>query len=107
MTDNTNQNPAMRLTWLDEGRRTQHPPNPAYPNDIEVDCSGGAAVTCTQTLPYPAKGCGQYFLVCETCGRTILITATGQPDDPRSVKIACKTTQRPAAPGERSGVINL
>jgi hypothetical protein len=90
MTGATDPNPAMRVTWLDERRRPQHPPNPTYPNGIEVDCSGGAAITCTQALPYPAKGCGRYFLVCEACGRTILITATGQADDPRSVKVACK-----------------
>jgi hypothetical protein len=80
----------MRVTWLDDVRRPQHPPNPAYPNGIEVDCSGGAAVTCTQALPYPAKGCGQYLVACETCGLTIIVTATGQTDDPRSVKVACK-----------------
>lgn len=90
MTATTDRHPGMRVTWLDERRRPQHPPDPAYPHGIEVDCSGGAEVTCTQALPYPAKGCGQYFLVCEICGRTILITATGQVDDPRSVKVACK-----------------
>lgn len=90
MTGTADRNPAMRVTWVDERRQPRHPPNPAYPNGIEVDCSGGAAVTCTQALAYPAKGCGQYFLVCETCGRTILVTATGRADDPRSVKVACK-----------------
>jgi hypothetical protein len=94
MTGTTDRIPAMRVTWLDEGRRPQYPPNPIYPNGIEVDCSDGAAVTCTQALPYPAKGCGKYFLVCETCGRTILITATGQADDPRSVKVACKIGEK-------------
>jgi hypothetical protein len=90
MTGKTGRNPAIKVTWLDERRAPQHPANPAYPNGIAVDCSGGTAVTCTQALPYPAKGCGQYFVVCETCGLTILITTTGQADDPRSVKVACK-----------------
>jgi hypothetical protein len=85
---------AMRVTWLDERRKAQHPPNPAYPNGIDVDCAGGAEMSCTKRLPYPAKGCGQYLVVCETCGRTIIITAAGLPDDPRSVKIACKLGPR-------------
>jgi hypothetical protein len=90
MTSEPGRNLAIRVTWLDEERRPQYPLNPAYPNGIEVDCSDGAKVTCTQSLPYPAKGCGQYLLVCETCGLKIIVTATGREDDPRSVKVACK-----------------
>lgn len=87
-------NPAMRLTWLDEERHPQHPANPAYPNGIDVDCSEGAKITCTQALPYPAKGCGQYLLACGRCGLTIIITAAGRADDPRSVKVACKAVKK-------------
>jgi hypothetical protein len=90
MTVGARRNPAMRVTWLDDGRRPQYLANPLYPNGVDVDCSGGAKITCTQALPYPANGCGQYFLVCDTCRRTILISATGRADDPRSVKVACK-----------------
>jgi hypothetical protein len=90
MTGQTRRNPAIRVTWLDEGREAQHPANPAYPNGVDVDCSGGASMTCTQPLPYPAKHCGQYLVVCEACRRTVIITAAGRADDPRSVKIACK-----------------
>jgi hypothetical protein len=81
----------MLVTWLEEERRPRHPANPAYPKGIDLDCSGGAKVTCTETLPYPAKGCGQHLVACEICGRKVVITATGRADDPRSVKIACKT----------------
>jgi len=94
MTDQTHRNPAMKVAWLDEGRHAHHPADPAYPNGIDVDCSGGASLTCTQPLPYPAERCGQYFIVCEACGRTVIITAAGRRDDPRSVTIACKRTQR-------------
>lgn len=90
MTATPIRNPAIRVTWLDEEREAQHPTNHAYPNGIDVDCSGGAKKTCTQPLPYPAKGCGQHLLVCETCGLKVVITATGRTDDPRSVKVACK-----------------
>lgn len=90
MTTEPGRNLAIRVTWLDETRTPQHPANPAYPNGIDVDCSGGVRVTCTQALPYPARGCGQYLLVCNKCGLTVVITATGRADDPRSVTVACK-----------------
>ena len=82
----------MKVAWLDKDRKPQHPPNSAYPAD--VDCSGAAKMTRTQLLPYPAKACGQYLVVCETCGRTIIITAAGLSDDPHSVKVACKLVNR-------------
>ena len=94
MTGQARQKPAIRVTWLDEGREAQYPANPVYPNGIDVDCSDGASITCTQPLPYPAERCGQYLLVCEACGRTIIVTAAGRADDPRSVKIACKARVR-------------
>ena len=94
MTRHVRGNPAIRVTWLDEGRRSQFPANPNYPNGIDLDCSGDAKVTCTQALPYPATGCGQYLLVCERCGLKLIITATGRADDPRSVKMACKNGKK-------------
>jgi hypothetical protein len=84
----------MKVTWLGEARKPQYPANPAYPNGVDVDISGGATKACEQPLPYPAKGCGQYLVVCETCGQKIIITATGRSDDPRSVRIACKITHK-------------
>ena len=93
MTGQACRNQPIRVTWLDEGREAQHPANPAYPSGIDVDCSGGASTTCTQPLPYPAERCGQFLVICEACGRTVIITAAGRADDPRSVKIACKRKQ--------------
>jgi hypothetical protein len=90
MIDPARRNQVIRVTWLDGGRQAQPPPNPTYPRGIDVDCSDGAELTCTQALPYPAKGCGQHLVACEMCGRRIIITATGQTDDPRSVTIACR-----------------
>lgn len=80
----------MMVTWHDAGRDPQNPPNPAYPNGIDLDCSAGAQATCTEPLPYPAKRCGQYLVACATCGQRIVVTTAGRTDDPRSVKIACK-----------------
>jgi hypothetical protein len=77
--------------WIDRGREPQCKPNPKYPNGIDADISDGAAVTCTADLPYPARRCGIYIVECETCGMRFGVTTAGRPDDPRSVKLACKT----------------
>jgi hypothetical protein len=89
----------MKVMWFDEGFEPKRPPNPSYPNGVDVDCSGCAEATCTQPLPYPAERCGQYLVVCETCGKTIVMTTAGRPDDPRSVKVACKIVKRRANRG--------
>jgi C4-type Zn-finger protein len=41
-------------------------------------------------LPYPAKRCGIYLVVCERCGYSAAITTAGRPDDPRKVTLPCK-----------------
>lgn len=79
-----------RITWHDAGREPQCPPDPAHPKGIDIDISLGAAQTCQTPLPYPAKRCGQYFIACETCGLTGVVTTAGRPDDPRSIRVACK-----------------
>jgi hypothetical protein len=78
------------VDWIDAGREPQFPPNPAYPKGIDLDLSSGAMIACIKNLPYPAKRCGHYLITCKTCGNRIVVTTAGRPDDPRSVKIACK-----------------
>jgi hypothetical protein len=41
-------------------------------------------------LPYPAKRIGHYRIECELCGLRVACTTAGRPDDPRSIRIACK-----------------
>ncbi len=77
-----------KLTWEDHGREPQCPPNPAYPDGIDVDASFGKT-SCIARLPYPAKRCGLYVVECEICGIRVGITTAGRPDDPRSVKVPC------------------
>jgi hypothetical protein len=84
------QEPQWRIRWLDRGRDPQVAPNPAYPEGIDLDISGGAAQTCTTPVPYPARRCGYYALRCQRCGWQGVITTAGRPDDPRSVTVACK-----------------
>jgi hypothetical protein len=78
-----------RVTWYDRGRSPQYPSNADYPSGIDVDVSGGAAVTCTESLPHPAKRCGYYLVECVTCGLGVALTTAGRADDPRSVKMPC------------------
>lgn len=80
----------MKIEWIDGGREPKCPPNPAHPNGIDIDASGGAEAACGAELrPYPAPRCGHFLVTCETCGQSMAITTAGRPDDPRSVKIAC------------------
>jgi hypothetical protein len=82
--------PKHRVEWLDRGREPQYPPNPAYPEGIDVDLSDGAERACTVALPYPARRIGAYIVTCSTCGLRVGLTTAGRPDDPRSVRLACK-----------------
>jgi hypothetical protein len=81
--------PQWKITWIDCGRDPQHPPNPAYPEGIDLDMSMGLSARCTTPLPYPARRCGFYSVHCRTCGFTGLLTTAGHPNDPRSVTVAC------------------
>lgn len=81
------------IRWHDGGREPQCAPDPAYPEGIDVDASGGAVARCKTALPYPARRCGVYLVHCRLCGFRGAITTAGRPDDPRSVTVACK---RPA-----------
>lgn len=83
----------MKIAWHDRGREPKCAPNPDFPMGKDLDVSDGATATCTASLPYPAKRCGIYTVECPTCGLTIGVTTAGRPDDPRSVKLACKTAQ--------------
>jgi hypothetical protein len=87
---------AITVNWVDGEREPKCTPNPAYPKGIDLDCSDGAAATCKSDLPYPAKRCGYFTVHCDTCGQTIVITTAGRPDDPRSIKMACKLSGRKA-----------
>jgi hypothetical protein len=78
------------VRWVDAGREPQCQPNPNYPKGIDMDCSEGAQATCTIRLPYPARRCGYYHIMCETCGLSVACTTAGRPDDPRSIKLACQ-----------------
>jgi hypothetical protein len=77
------------VRWLDSGREPRCPPNPAWPNGIDIPAVQ-AGLFCKVALPYPARRCGTYFISCDKCGTTIGVTTAGRPDDPRSVEINCR-----------------
>jgi hypothetical protein len=82
----------MTLTahWVDRARDPKNAPDPAFPLGIDLDMSEGAKVSCWTALPYPARRCGYYVILCDECGLKALATTAGRPDDPRSVRLACK-----------------
>lgn len=82
--------PQFHITWHDSGREPQCAPNPLYPDGMTVDISNGARITCVTPLPYPARRCGYYSVECHTCHLKAAITTAGRPDDPRSLRMACK-----------------
>lgn len=80
----------MIINWIDSGREPQCAPDPAYPNGMDLDLSNGKIPACITELPYPAKRIGYYKVECDICGRCVSFTTAGRPDDPRTVKFACK-----------------
>lgn len=80
----------LKVEWVDLKREPQCVPNPAYPEGIDLDASLGAAMTCSTVLPYPSRRCGLFVVTCDACNLKVVITTAGRPDDPRSVKVACK-----------------
>jgi hypothetical protein len=79
-----------KIDFRSHNRKATCAPDPAYPHGIDVDMTDGAKVACLAMLPYPAACCGLWIVECQTCGKRAGITAAGRPDDPRSLKLACK-----------------
>lgn len=77
------------VLWYDSGLEPRVRFNPAHPDGIDVDGSGGASKTCKVDLPYPAARCGTYQIRCRECGLSVGVTTAGRIDDPRSVKLPC------------------
>lgn len=78
------------VKWIDRGRAPTQRPDPMYPRGVDVDT--GQRPACSTVLPYPAPRVGMWWVECRACGTTMLVTAAGRQDDPRSVAVACKQT---------------
>lgn len=77
------------ITWIDSGREPKCEPDPAFPHGVIADLAGGHHTTCMFDLPYPAKRCGMYRIVCGKCGFRVGVTTAGRPDDPVAVILPC------------------
>lgn len=78
------------IDWHDSGREPQVKPNPAYPTGIDVVGVKPGELGCRVALPYPARRCGAYKVVCKLCGYRLILSTAGRPDDPRSVSVPCR-----------------
>jgi hypothetical protein len=82
----------LKIEWIDIGREPTQKPNPRYPDGVDVDLRANSTLAyCREELPYPAKRCGYFYVECDVCGVDALITTAGRPDDPRTVKMPCKS----------------
>lgn len=82
------------ITWIGSGRTAQCAANPAHPDGIDVTIPHPPGqATCTTPLPYPARECGAHRIACRICGATVMVTAAGRRDDPRSLTVPCKATR--------------
>lgn len=81
---------ALIVEWIDHEREPKCAPDPAHPAGKDLDAAFGAEKSCSVALPYPAKRCGHFVVKCPICGWRVAITTAGRPDDPRSLKIACR-----------------
>jgi hypothetical protein len=76
------------VVWHDAGCEPQCPPNPAYPEGIDIHAPV-PGFFCKTSLPYPAPRCGLWVVHCLACSAVVAVTAAGRPDDPRSVDVNC------------------
>jgi hypothetical protein len=95
------------VSWVDRGFEPTCEPDPRFPNGVDLDLTTGQVRTCQTALPYPARRCGYFVVNCSACGLQAVVTTAGRRDDPRSIKVACKSNAsnhddvQDAAQGER------
>lgn len=87
--------PQFNCRWVDGGREPTQPPDPAYPDGIDVVIQGGPKDSmriCSTTIPYPTghANIGTWVVTCRTCGFRVTLTAASRPDDPRSLSFPCQ-----------------
>ena len=80
------------VIWIDRGRSPRIAPDPNFPNGKHID--SGERPACHILLPYMTeKNVGYWFIECQVCKTTAIITAASRPDDPRSLMLPCKETK--------------
>ena len=81
------------VEWLDSGHEAQCPPNPAFPEGVDLIVDAEAPRHCVAMLTCPAPRCGVWEITCGTCRKIVIVTAAGRVDDPRAIAIACERTK--------------
>lgn len=84
----------LTVRFLDAEREPQCPPDPAFPDGIDVDLAPATAESCRTAIPYPAPRCGAMVVECSVCGLTMALTVAGRADDPKSVRVMCRPLAR-------------
>src|SRR4249920_2184727 len=56
------------IVWWDDRREPKVPPDPAYPDGIDLDLTNGNPKFCESALAHPTPRCGKYYIKCRTCG---------------------------------------
>ena len=81
------------IKWIDRGRPPNVEPNRMFPDGMDVDMSVPGKQSCLVKLPYPPihKNIGVWMVACNKCGLIVAVTAASRPDDPKSVKMPCKS----------------
>lgn len=78
------------IDWVDGHRAATYPADPGYPCGIAIDVALDAVRACRAELPWPAARCGLFVVRCTLCGFAIALATAGRPDDPRTVRVACR-----------------
>jgi hypothetical protein len=82
--------PDWQMHWIDRGIAPKNPPDPKYPDGIDLDVSRELTPSCKSPLAYPTPRCGYWVIQCRTCGAHAIVTTAGRSDDPRSFRMACE-----------------
>lgn len=84
------------IEWIDRGQPPRAKPNPRFPKGIDLDVTHGKEPYCVVKLPYPTGhiNVGLWMIRCRQCHIKAAITAASRPDDPRTVRMPCKTIKQ-------------
>lgn len=82
--------PQFKIEFVPSGRgKAQCAPDPRFPEGVHVDLKITGTPSCTAELPYQAPECGHFLVECRQCPFTLIVTAAGRADDPRSITMPC------------------
>jgi hypothetical protein len=85
-----NQHDDFKITWSMHEHEPQSV-NLNCPDGTHVDLSRKRRPACVISVPYPAPPRpGLFRIKCVKCGAYAHVPTAGRPDDPRSIRLACR-----------------